>query len=41
MNYVYKLKKVIFGQLGLSLVVQVYEKLEQFRLLLDHVQFCS
>ena len=41
MNYGYKLKKIGITQFFRSLIVQVYEKLEPFRLLLDNVQFRS
>jgi hypothetical protein len=40
-NYRTKLNKVFIGQLFGSLIVQVYEKLETFRLLFDDIQFCS
>jgi hypothetical protein len=41
MNYETKLEKIFILQFLLGLVVQVNEEFEQFRLLFDHVQFCS
>jgi len=41
LNYRTKLQKFRIFQLGRSLVVKVYEEFEEFRLLLDDVQFSS